>query len=179
MTERDLSRIEAELHLTLPPSYRAAMLRFPVQAFVGNVDTDLWDDAEALIRFNKELRTGAPGGVQPWPSHMFALGHRGDGCPAAIDLREADAPVWWVDRGHLDSSGSGKTHGSFTAWFETYTRDLRDDSLADGVDPEGSPADRGRAEAANARGGCVALIVVVLVLSAAIVGIFLLVEIVR
>lgn len=154
MIEADLARIEAALDVELPESYRSTMLRFPIPACAGNADTELWDDADTLIAYNRELRDGAPGGVEPWPPHMFALGHGGDGCPMAIDLRQPEAPVWWVDHCHLDGRGSGQAHDSFLEFVERYVEDLRSDFLGDGIDPDGTPEEREAFYAREAREGC-------------------------
>jgi hypothetical protein len=145
------------------------MIAFPVPALAGNTDTEIWDDADALIEFNEELRRGALGIVKPWPHHMFAMGHGGDGSPAAIDLRSAGAAVWWVDRCHLDGVGSGQTHSSFDEWLAGYVADLRHDCEADGIDPDGTPAAREAAMDAYAREGCLGLIYIVVALAAIVV----------
>jgi hypothetical protein len=170
MTEDDLQRVETTLAIKLPASYRAAMIAFPGPAFAGNTDTEIWDDADAVIAFNAELRRGASGGVKPWPHHMFAMGHAGDGSPSAIDLRSPDAAVWWVEKCHLDGVGTAQSHSSFNEWLTGYVSDLRHDSEV--FDPDGTPAARQAALAADARHGCLGLvymIVALVVLSALIV----------
>ena len=58
MTEADLDRIERELDIRLPAPYRNFMAAFPLSACAGNAETELWDDADALIEVNRELRAG-------------------------------------------------------------------------------------------------------------------------
>jgi hypothetical protein len=56
LTATDLDRIEAALGVALPRVYREVMTRFPIPALAGNCDTDLWDDAAALIDHCGETR---------------------------------------------------------------------------------------------------------------------------
>ena len=149
MTSEGLRRIEEALSIQLPESYRARMRRFPVPAAMGNSDLGVWDSVDRLIEFNLELRRGAPGGVKPWPSHFYAIGHAGDGCPHALDLRAGDA-VWWVDHCHLDNPGSHKEAESFSSWADNYFVTLREEMAGEGVDADASPARRGAAEAKGA-----------------------------
>jgi hypothetical protein len=171
MNLADLDRIEAELSIRLPDAYRDTMLEFPIAACVGNSDTDLWDDAAALIRFNLELRRGAPGGVPPWPPHLFALGHGGDGSPYALDLRDPSLPVWWVDHGAVASPGSGPVGSGFADWFRRYVDDVVHDLEADGIDPRGTPKERDLAEARNARQSCVAFLAFLAVVGAVLLAV--------
>lgn len=149
MTSESIARIEQALGIRLPESYRAAVVPYPVPAAAGNSDCGVWDDADRLIEFNRELRSGARGGVKPWPSRFFALGHGGDGCPYALDLSQGDA-VWWVDHGHLDNAASGKEADAFGPWAAAYFEALREDLAGDGIDPDGTPQARASAEAKGA-----------------------------
>ena len=97
---------------------------------------------------------------------MFATGHAGDGSPAAIDLRSADAAVWWVEKCHLDAAGSGQTHSSFADWLAKYVADLRQDCELDGIDPDGTPASREDAQDPSTRQGCLYLVFLVAALVA-------------
>src|SRR5262245_22660114 len=106
MTAEDMRRIEDALGIRLPESYRTYLVPFPVPAARGNVDLGVWDEPERLIEYNLQLRAGR--GVKPWPPHFFAIGHAGDGCPTALDLRDGGDAVWWIDHGHLDNPGSYK-----------------------------------------------------------------------
>ena len=150
MTSDDVDRIEGELEIKLPESYRQVVLAYPIPAFSGNAETKVWDNAKRIIEHNKELRAGAPGGVKPWPKNMFATGHGGDGCPTAIDLDDGDA-VWWVDHSHLDNPGSYKEAESFGKWAESYFAQLRQDLEYDDIDPDGTPDERAIKEAPDSR----------------------------
>ena len=139
------------------------MVPFPVPAASGNTDLGVWDSADRLIEFNLELRRGAPGGVKPWPIRFFAIGHRGDGCPHALDLAAGDA-LWWVDHCHLDNPSSQKEADSFSLWADDYFATLREEMTGEEVDPEGSPEQRAAAEAKGAREstlGCLAVAAIV------------------
>ncbi|EEF62882.1 SMI1/KNR4 family protein [Pedosphaera parvula] len=138
MTKADLQLIESELGITLPDSYKRAVVPFPISALVGNTDYELWDDAQALIKLNRGLRNGAH--LRPaWLPHFFAIGDpRGDEL-IAIDLRDANAPAWWLDHGLLDSKASYQSHARFTDWLQEFNRDLRSDLEGDGYNPDGTP----------------------------------------
>ncbi len=160
MKAADLDRIESTLRIELPEAYRSAMLRFSVPACVGNTDTYLWDDADRLISENLALRDGSDGNVKPWPPRFYCLGRAGGGDVYAIDLESPDHAVWWVDHSHLDNPSSAATGDTFTAWHDRLVADIRADLDGDGIDPDGSPEARSRAEAENSRGGCMVLLLV-------------------
>lgn len=160
MTESELARIEEALGLVLPAAYRTLVVPFPLPAYVGNAETELWDDPDQLIELNRELRAGTSF-VRPWPAHMFAMGRDDSGCASAIDLQDPASPVWWVDRCHLDTAGSGQVSSSLAPWAEQYLFDLRSDLRADLIDPDGSPEARASTVDNNARAGCQFTIVLV------------------
>jgi hypothetical protein len=161
MTEAELNGIEAALDIVLPSSYRDTMLEYPIPALVGNSDAYLWDDASRLIEENTLLRSGAPGGVQPWPQHFYCLGRAGGDDVYAIDLRTPNASVWWVDHSHLDIDSSGKTHDSFKEWLSEFVRDTIHDLECDGLAPDCSPEQRQSAHDESARqyGACLLWII--------------------
>lgn len=161
MNGEELAHLERDLGIALPREYKEAVLSFPVPACRGNSDTELWDDVNAILELNRELRAGASGGVPPWPEHMFALGHGGDGSPTALDLRDPRAPVWWVEKCWLESPGSGPIGKSFSEWLQQYIEDLRSDLESDGIDPDGTPDERVEVEAANAKQGCTCLLIAI------------------
>ena len=118
MTNADLDRIEKELGITLPVVYRESMRAFPLPTLVGNSKDELCDDAEALIQLNRGLQKGG-GFVAAWPSHWIALAQDVDGCQTAIDLRDHEVRVWWVNRGKLAERG---LRDPFPQWFESWIR---------------------------------------------------------
>jgi len=152
----DLEKIETQLDIELPSVYKSLVLAFPIPACVGNTDTYLWDSADALIEENLALRAGRYG-AEPWPKHAFCLGHAGGGDVYALDLRQIDAPVVWVDHGHYEAI-EGYSTEPFSVWAQGYIRDLRHDLECDGVDPDSTPEDREAAETKNANAGCWTLV---------------------
>ncbi|PTL79954.1 SMI1/KNR4 family protein [Vitiosangium sp. GDMCC 1.1324] len=140
MNASDLQRIERELDIELPPSYRRLMERFPIAALAGNTDTELWDDADGLIQLNRELRRGRVG--EPWPEHLFSIGHR-DSAVSAINLSSPEARVWWIDR-HLEAPGTQRDGQGFESWAREYVEDWRENLLMDAINPDGMPEVRRR-----------------------------------
>jgi hypothetical protein len=138
MTETDLQLIERELGIILPDSYKRALVPFPIPALVGNTDYPLWDDAQALIRLNRDLRKGTR--FSPaWPTHFFAIGDPHGDELIAIDLRAPNAPVWWLDHGFIDSKKNFQSHARFTDWLQDFNRDTRSDLEMDDYNPDDSP----------------------------------------
>lgn len=137
MKEEELQTIERELRIALPSHYREVMLRFPVPAYVGNDETDLWDDARRLIELNRELRAHRS---HPWPAHLYAVGYR-DGAKTAIDLRKPLGHILWIE-GTMREPEVCELQQSFEEWVRQYVEDTRGDLLNDGVDPDGTPEAR-------------------------------------
>lgn len=148
MKGNDAARIESALQVTLPAAYRDLLTSFPLPAYAGNADTELWDDADRLIELNRELRSGTSS-VKAWPTHMFALGRDAGGCSQAIDLRSGE--LWWADRGHLDVSSSYKHRESLEEWAVDYFEGLAQDLTGEGGDPSSTPRQREDLETRNAR----------------------------
>ena len=165
MNKDDLNLIENKLNIKLPTTYCHFMLNFPIPACVGNDDTELWDNVERLISENKKLREGMSGGVRPWPNHFFCLGDAGSGCVYALDLREPDVPVWWVDHCHLDLESSGEVAPKFLDWANDYIKDLLNDLEGEGIDPNTTPEERDRLEEENAKGGCLASLLLLILIT--------------
>lgn len=137
MNDEDLSRIETALGIQLPAAYKHRMRSYPIPILAGNKDRELWDDADALIELNQELRKGGSGGVNPWPAHLFSLGTDHGGCTMAMDLSTPEPLVWWVDRCHLtDEAGSEKER--FDDWIIEFVRDTSSDLTDEGLDPTAS-----------------------------------------
>jgi len=168
MTDEDIRRLQETLGITLPASYRTRMAAFPVPAAAGNTDLGVWDSADRLLQCR--ARRGAPGGVKPWPARFFAIGHAGDGCPHALDLEAGDA-VWWIDHCHLDNPGSHKETDSFSARADDYFAMLREEMTGEGVDPNGTPAERAAKEAKGARESAAGCVLAAVVVAAIVFGI--------
>ncbi len=133
MTEDDIRKIESSLSLRLPQQYRDAVCPFPVKAYIGNCDTDLWDDADKLIALNQRLHS-----CESWPENLFAVGEDAGGTETAIDLTTPDSQVWWIDR-HIKAPGTGPIRQTFVQWSSELIRQMRTGEYWDGFDPENDP----------------------------------------
>lgn len=117
MNEADLKKIERELDIRLPAVYRDYMASVSGEEFVGNSDCDIWDDAEAIIARNKELREGANmGGTTPWPASYYFIGDPLTACGNALDLSDPGTPVYWFDHCDINARSSGVVARDFTEW---------------------------------------------------------------
>jgi len=167
VTEHDIARIEKELGVRLPAAYRSLVCPFPVRAYAGNVETLLWDDPTQIINLNRELRAGRPSLV-PWAPHVFALGRDDSGCASAIDLRQSEPTVKWVDRCNLGVADADE--GPLQSWADAYLRSLRADTEDDGINPDLDPQARAEHESRQARRGCRLMLYLVLFSMLGIVG---------
>jgi hypothetical protein len=161
MTVSQLDEIERSLAIRLPDAYRRAVCPYPLRAYEGNSDEEVWDDPGNLIELNRRLHER-----EGWPGHLFAVGEM-DGAQTAIDLSEPNAVVWWIDRG-IDAPGTGPLGQGFAEWADTYFADLVDD--AEGTfDPRNDPPGTRKEYPSISLLGCLATIVgVAVVLAAAI-----------
>ena len=117
MKTADLDKIERDLDITLPSTYREFMTSVDHQEWTGNQDTDLWDDADALIARNLELRMGLNvGGRSPWCKNLFFIGDPLTACGNAIKLDDPRVPVLWIDHCDLEAPSSGEIAPSFVDW---------------------------------------------------------------
>lgn len=96
VNSEDLDRIERELGIRLPGSYRALIQAYPVGLGSSGPDYKLIDDAEQLIAVNRYLRAHGFFG-QPWPAHFFSFGGDGFGNEYYLDLRREPPPVCFAD----------------------------------------------------------------------------------
>jgi hypothetical protein len=158
MTEHDLREIETALAIRLPAAYRTTMLAFPLPAFAGNSETELWDDAARLIEVNQQLRAGEYCCVKAWPPHLFCLGIEGDGSASALDLRDPEGAVYWIDHCHADDFEDAEPD-NFFEWLSEYTAEYHVILFESGIDPNGTPQERERIEEESARGGCLWLMI--------------------
>jgi hypothetical protein len=138
MTLDDIALIENELKIVLPPGYIAAVTPFPIPALVGNTDTNMWDNAEALIKFNRELREKSNYRTA-WPSHLYAMGRDHGGCQDAIDLSDPSFPVYWVDREQWEDALKSKPVEKFDRWILNQLKETLSDFYHNGEDPDAIP----------------------------------------
>lgn len=160
MTPAELDRIEGELGIGLPETYRRAVDPYPIPALCGNTEWMFWDDADALIALNNELREGGRT-RSPWPPRFYALGQDGGGCSDAIDLDDPEHGVFWFDRQHIDVSDGDRSDEKLSAWIARQivdsTRDLEDG----GIDPSGTPEERALIQERNSKDACLPLFLLV------------------
>lgn len=128
MTEQDLMRIERELDIHLPDDYRKAVLNYPIRADRGTSDSWLYDNAEALVKLNREYRNGFSG-LPPWPAHYFIVGET-DCMPYFVDLTKSPSPVFSADRGNLKWVSTEAE--SLPAWVNALLKEMREN----GEDPD-------------------------------------------
>lgn len=163
MTEDELNRIEGALSIQLPASYRTFMSCFPIPAFAGNSELELWDDPDALIRENMALRTADSHAQQAWPPQYFCVGNSGGSWVHAIDLEDEQGAVWYVDNFDFQGRGSGIIRESFTDWAIEYIAEVRSDLEIDGLNPDDTPEVRKRIEEQSSRVGCRATVILIFV----------------
>ncbi len=96
MTSEDLDRIERELGVRLPATYRALVQAYPLGLGPSGPDYELIDDADQLIATNRYFRKHGFFG-QPWPAHFFSFGGDGSGNEYYLDLRRDPSPVCFAD----------------------------------------------------------------------------------
>ncbi len=96
MTSDDLDRVERELNVRLPATYRALVQAYPAGLGRSGPDYELIDDAEQLIAINRAFRKDGFFG-QPWPAHFFCFGGDGSGNEYYLDLRRDPSPVNFAD----------------------------------------------------------------------------------
>ena len=138
MTDGDVKFIERELLITLPESYKRAVVPFRIPALIGNTDHELWDDAVSLVELNREFRSGSR--FRPaFPHHLFAVGDPHGDEIIAVDTRYPEGPVWWLDHGIVDHQASYQSHSRFADWVEEFYRDTRQDLEGDGYDADQIP----------------------------------------
>lgn len=96
MTSDDLDRVERELNVRLPATYRALVQTYPAGLGPSGPDYELIDDAEQLIAINRRFREDGFFGL-PWPAHFFCFGGDGSGNEYYLDLRRDPSPVCFAD----------------------------------------------------------------------------------
>jgi hypothetical protein len=95
MTESDLTNIESALNIAVPPLYRQWALRLPLPGEETEGWEEVFNDAERLIKENRELRSnGWYSG--PWPPHLFCIGEH-DGNHYFIDLSNLNSGVFYAN----------------------------------------------------------------------------------
>lgn len=95
MTSTDFARIESELLVILPPTYREFLLRPEFQSEAAGFQ-EFSGDADEVIGFNLEVRRDGFGGVK-WPLHYLVIGEDGAGNNYFTDLKRERPAVFLAD----------------------------------------------------------------------------------
>lgn len=134
MIESDIQRIEEKLSITLPSSYRDLLLFFPVKFDAGTTNGPLWDNADALIKRNQELRSErkSVGAIyRPLPDKYFFIGDDGAGWQNLIDLSTEPPVINVMEYENIDRISAALTDDSkpqsVSNWFHAYLLELKDD----------------------------------------------------
>jgi hypothetical protein len=93
MRADELTALEHEFGLTLPPGYRATMLAYPFPLEHQSARLALSDDPAHLRRMNAEMRASAP----LWPPQAFIVGHDGGEVTYVLDCARTPAVVQELD----------------------------------------------------------------------------------
>ena len=166
MTPADVDRIERELGISLPDTYRKALSDYPVPAFAGNSEVMFWDDADALIDYNRRLRAGEESFVDPWPVRFFALGRDDGGCSDALDLEDELHGVFWFDRAHVSEEVASPSGEKLDQWISRQIEAMTEYLLELDVDIASEPAERIQKEEQQGKGfGWVIVLLFVLILA--------------
>lgn len=136
MLESDVKRIEDAFELSLPSDYRHLLLHFPVRFSAGTTEQPLWDDADALISRNRELRSERRSlGVtyQPLPGKYFLIGEDGAGWQFLIDILDERCVVHVMEFERIDqispSMGEDGQPERIAEWLHKYLLDLKNDGI--------------------------------------------------
>lgn len=95
MTPEDFEKIEKELSVNLPQTYRDALLRPEFQAEAAGY-MEFTGDADEVIGLNLEVREEGFYGVK-WPEQYLVIGEDGAGNNYFTDLRRETPAVFLAD----------------------------------------------------------------------------------
>lgn len=173
MNESDVKRIEKELQVKLPASYRHLLLHFPVQFEAGTTDGPLWDDADAIIDSNQRLREARQSmGVdyKPLPKHYLLIGEDGAGWQHLIDLRTDPPIVHVMEFENVDEISHAEDEDdlpqSLNHWYHDYLKDLQEDGVD--IDDKAAPEDTMGSVSMTAI--VIFAVVIILILVLAVIG---------
>lgn len=136
VTEADVAKIESELGITLPADYREILLHFPVRFEAGTTDGFLWDDAQALIERNRELRSARniwDVELKPLPEQYFFIGDDKAGWQYLIDTTSEPSMVYTMEYESIERIApipdKEKEPQTLSQWFHDYLKSYRDDGV--------------------------------------------------
>lgn len=136
MTDDDVNRLEKSLGVNVPSDYRHLLLHFPIRFDQGTSSGALWDDADALIKRNKELRTqrhslGVDYAALPEP-YLF-IGDDEAGWQFLIDIGSEPSMVHVMEFEDTTKispvrNDAGEAQ-SLNDWFHAHLLELRDSGI--------------------------------------------------
>ncbi|MEP3480670.1 MAG: SMI1/KNR4 family protein [Fuerstiella sp.] len=136
MTPEDTRRIEDSLGVTLPSEYRHLLLNPPVQYDRGTPFGDLWDDADAIIERNQELRSKRRSLGKDYdalPNRYLFVGDDSAGWQHLVDLDSDKAIVNIMQFEAVDSISPARDNDendlSISDWFHERLIELRDGGI--------------------------------------------------
>lgn len=95
MTPEDFARIEKDLSVILPPTYREALLRPEFQSAEAGFQ-EFSGDADEIIGLNLEVWEDGFCGAK-WPDHYLVIGEDGAGNNYFTDLKQTRPAVFLAD----------------------------------------------------------------------------------
>jgi len=125
MTADDLARIQEELDVELPKTYREFVRKYPKTLLEAKrhmtkgdespAELELLNDADALIACNSGVQ--ASQGLHDFPAEYFVIGQSGCGDYYAIDTDDDDSPVyfWNHEIGDFDEEEEHESLAAFAA----------------------------------------------------------------
>lgn len=129
MTESDISRIEHELSVQLPPAYATLLRRYPFSGESCAAESYLWNDFRLLLERNRDLASiiGNAQSSVAQQACMFQIGCDGGEVNYLIDLRNPASPIYVYD---FESGSIAEKCQGFDAWI-AYCRDVEAEVVAD------------------------------------------------
>ena len=113
MKEEDLHRVESELGVLLPNSYRQVIISDPFTEYKTDCHIGLIDNPDDIIATNVGLRAHGFNGM-PWKKNYLAFDSDGMGFYYFIDLNIEDSPVYVAS----DEEYGSIEADSLTDWVE-------------------------------------------------------------
>jgi hypothetical protein len=108
MTEQDLSRIETALSISLPIEYREIMLatQYDYSADYWLAMCEMPDDADLIIKWNREFRQNGFSSMDKWPLNFFTFGQNGFGDHYFLQLDSCRVFCKWHETGEITEVAS-------------------------------------------------------------------------
>ena len=94
--EESLHRLERELGVSLPDTYRRVLLDYPFEVDSYTYWWDLFGNVDRIIEYNTECRDNGFFG-QAWPSHYLVIGGDGTGGVYFLDLKKERDRIFYAE----------------------------------------------------------------------------------